>query len=97
VAVETLADERIDLGDGLVAWRWGEGPVVLLVHGFPESWYSWRHQLRALAEAGRRARERHRRDRPRVDHGLVLGCVGPHPAAAQSRSQSGVVDRDDCL
>ena len=28
------ADERIDLGDGLVAWRWGEGPVVLLVHGF---------------------------------------------------------------
>ena len=28
------ADERIDLGDGLVARRWGEGPVVLLVHGF---------------------------------------------------------------
>jgi pimeloyl-ACP methyl ester carboxylesterase len=33
----------------------GEGPLVLLVHGFPESWYSWRHQLRALAEAGYRA------------------------------------------
>ncbi|MEZ5376087.1 MAG: alpha/beta hydrolase [Acidimicrobiales bacterium] len=30
----------------------GEGPLVLLVHGFPESWYSWRHQLPALAEAG---------------------------------------------
>jgi pimeloyl-ACP methyl ester carboxylesterase len=30
----------------------GEGPLVLLCHGFPESWYSWRHQLRALAEAG---------------------------------------------
>jgi pimeloyl-ACP methyl ester carboxylesterase len=28
------ADERIDLGDGLVAWRWGAGPTVLLVHGF---------------------------------------------------------------
>ncbi len=28
------ADQRIDLGDGLVAWRWGAGPVVLLVHGF---------------------------------------------------------------
>lgn len=30
------ADERLDLGDGLVAWRWGAGgaPVVLLVHGF---------------------------------------------------------------
>lgn len=33
----------------------GEGPLVLLVHGFPESWYSWRHQLPALAGAGYRA------------------------------------------
>ncbi|PJE93907.1 epoxide hydrolase [Streptomyces carminius] len=33
----------------------GSGPLVLLVHGFPESWYSWRHQLPALAEAGYRA------------------------------------------
>ena len=30
----------------------GEGPVVLLCHGFPELWYSWRHQLEALAAAG---------------------------------------------
>jgi pimeloyl-ACP methyl ester carboxylesterase len=30
----------------------GKGPLVLFVHGFPESWYSWRHQLPALAEAG---------------------------------------------
>lgn len=30
----------------------GTGPLVLLCHGFPESWYSWRHQLPALAEAG---------------------------------------------
>ncbi len=30
----------------------GEGPLVLLCHGWPESWYSWRHQLGALAEAG---------------------------------------------
>ena len=30
----------------------GSGPLVVLCHGFPESWYSWRHQLRALAEAG---------------------------------------------
>jgi pimeloyl-ACP methyl ester carboxylesterase len=33
----------------------GEGPVVLLAHGWPESWYSWRHQIRALADAGYRA------------------------------------------
>jgi len=30
----------------------GEGPLVVLSHGWPECWYSWRHQLTALAEAG---------------------------------------------
>jgi pimeloyl-ACP methyl ester carboxylesterase len=30
----------------------GEGPLVILCHGFPECWYSWRHQLGALAKAG---------------------------------------------
>jgi pimeloyl-ACP methyl ester carboxylesterase len=30
----------------------GQGPLVILCHGFPEGWYSWRHQLPALAEAG---------------------------------------------
>jgi pimeloyl-ACP methyl ester carboxylesterase len=33
----------------------GEGPPVILCHGFPELWYSWRHQLPALAQAGYRA------------------------------------------
>jgi len=32
----------------------GKGPLVMLVHGWPESWYSWRHQIPALAEAGYR-------------------------------------------
>lgn len=30
----------------------GEGPLVVLLHGFPEFWYSWRHQIPALAQAG---------------------------------------------
>jgi pimeloyl-ACP methyl ester carboxylesterase len=30
----------------------GEGPLVLMVHGFPESWFSWRHQMTPIAEAG---------------------------------------------
>jgi pimeloyl-ACP methyl ester carboxylesterase len=33
----------------------GEGPLIVLCHGFPESWYSWRHQLPALSAAGFRA------------------------------------------
>jgi pimeloyl-ACP methyl ester carboxylesterase len=41
------ADERIDLESGLVAWRWGEGPSVLLVHGFEGN----RAQFGAIIEA----------------------------------------------
>jgi epoxide hydrolase 4 len=32
-----------------------DGPPIVLLHGFPEFWYSWRHQLPALATAGFRA------------------------------------------
>lgn len=30
----------------------GTGPLVIMVHGFPESWYSWRHQIGPIAAAG---------------------------------------------
>ncbi|KAL4370223.1 hypothetical protein AHAS_Ahas06G0044300 [Arachis hypogaea] len=32
----------------------GQGPVVLFLHGFPELWYSWRHQILALSHKGYR-------------------------------------------
>ena len=32
----------------------GVGPLVVLLHGFPHTWFSWRHQISALAEAGYR-------------------------------------------
>ena len=32
----------------------GEGPLVIFCHGWPESWYSWRHQLPVLADGARR-------------------------------------------
>lgn len=42
-------------GIRLFAVEEGEGPLVVLVHGWPEFWWSWRKQLPALAEAGYRA------------------------------------------
>ena len=30
----------------------GEGPIVLFIHGFPELWYTWRHQILALSSLG---------------------------------------------
>jgi pimeloyl-ACP methyl ester carboxylesterase len=60
----------------------GGGPLVLLLHGFPESWYSWRHQLPALAEAGYHAVAPDQRgygqtDRPEaIDRYTVMHLVG---------------------
>ena len=42
-------------GIRLAVYEEGEGPAVILVHGFPELAFSWRHQLPALASAGFRA------------------------------------------
>ena len=50
-----LESRRIPAGDvtlHVVAAGPEGGPPVVLLHGFPEFWYSWRHQLAALAEAG---------------------------------------------
>src|SRR6201993_3809416 len=60
----------------------GAGPLVVLCHGFPETWYSWRHQLPALAEAGDRAvapdmRGYGESDRPAaIDQYTLLHLVG---------------------
>jgi pimeloyl-ACP methyl ester carboxylesterase len=60
----------------------GEGPLIILCHGFPECWYSWRHQLRALAKAGFRAvapdlRGYGRTDRPEeVEKYTILHDIG---------------------
>jgi epoxide hydrolase A/B len=60
----------------------GSGPLVLLCHGFPESWYSWRHQLGALAAAGYHAvapdmRGYGKSDRPEaIDQYTIFHLVG---------------------
>ena len=48
-----LAHRYADLGDVRLHYvEVGEGPLVLLLHGFPQFWYQWRHQIPALVEAG---------------------------------------------
>ncbi len=60
----------------------GSGPLVLFLHGFPECWYSWRHQLPALAAAGYHAvaldqRGYARSDAPAdIDQYTMLHLVG---------------------
>lgn len=60
----------------------GIGPLVVLCHGFPESWYSWRHQMPALAAAGFRAvapdmRGYGRSDRPEaIDQYTIFHLAG---------------------
>jgi epoxide hydrolase A/B len=60
----------------------GQGPLLLMCHGFPETWYSWRHQLGALAAAGFHAvapdmRGYGRSDRPdAIDQYTILHLVG---------------------
>lgn len=51
-----MRHERIATnGIGLHLVEEGEGRPIVLCHGFPELWYSWRHQLPALGRAGWRA------------------------------------------
>lgn len=50
-----LSDSYADVGEVRLHYvEAGEGPLVVLLHGFPEFWYSWRHQIPALVAAGYR-------------------------------------------
>ena len=67
----------------------GEGPLVVLVHGWPESWYSWRHQIDPLAKAGFKVAA--------VDVRGYGGSDKPHEIAAYSLKNlaadiAGVID-----
>jgi pimeloyl-ACP methyl ester carboxylesterase len=69
-------DNRINIAEQ------GSGPLVVLCHGFPECWYSWRHQIPALAAAGFHAvapdmRGYGKSDRPEaIDQYTIFHLVG---------------------
>ncbi|MDR6974160.1 pimeloyl-ACP methyl ester carboxylesterase [Streptomyces sp. 3330] len=75
----------------------GTGPLVLLVHGFPESWYSWRRQLPALAAAGYRAaaidvRGYGRSSRPAATHAHgMLDLVADNVAVVRALGEESAV------
>src|ERR1041384_1814018 len=50
-----MADRYAEIGDIRLHYvEEGEGPLVVMLHGFPELWFSWRRQIPALAKAGYR-------------------------------------------
>jgi len=79
-----------------------EGPLVVLLHGFPEFWYGWRHQIPALAEAGYRVvvpdqRGYNRSDAPRAVAAYDLDLLADDVCAvigALGRDQAAVVGHD---
>jgi pimeloyl-ACP methyl ester carboxylesterase len=80
----------------------GSGPLVLLCHGWPESWYSWRHQLEALSAAGYHAvapdmRGYGKTDKPHdIDQYTLLHLVGDIVGAvsALGYSEAAIVGHD---
>jgi pimeloyl-ACP methyl ester carboxylesterase len=60
----------------------GTGPLVLLLHGFPEVWHSWRHQIATLAEAGFRAVAVDQRGYGQSDHPVPVEKYSIMPAAS---------------
>jgi pimeloyl-ACP methyl ester carboxylesterase len=79
-----------------------DGPLVVLLHGFPEFWYGWRHQLSALAEAGYRVvvpdqRGYNRSDAPRPVSAYDLDRLVDDVCAvidAAGRDRAAVVGHD---
>jgi len=79
----------------------GEGPLVILLHGFPECWYSWRHQLEALSTRFRVVapdlRGYNESDKPRAVRAYELGELVADVDAlieAFGATEAGIVGHD---
>ena len=107
----SLADEDTSLGehgfadsDGVKIHyvTKGEGPLVVLIHGFPDFWYTWREQMPALVEAGFKVvaidgRGFNRSDKPEgVDNYKIDKLVGDIAAVVKhfGRDKAVIVGHD---
>lgn len=70
VTFRTVATNGVELRVAVM----GEGPLVIMVHGWPESWYSWRHQMGPVADAGYQVAA--------IDVRGYGGSSKPHPVEA---------------
>lgn len=70
VTFRTVATNGVELRVAVM----GEGPLVVMVHGWPESWYSWRHQMGPVADAGYQVAA--------IDVRGYGGSSKPHPVEA---------------
>jgi len=100
---ERLAHRYADVGGLRLHYvEMGSGPLVVLLHGFPDFWYSWRHQLPALAAAGYRAvavdqRGYNLSDKPRGVRAYDVGTLARDVAdlvAALGEERATVVGHD---
>jgi pimeloyl-ACP methyl ester carboxylesterase len=70
----------------------GRGPLVLLCHGFPECWYSWRHQLAALSSLGVVPSARKLlADKHTMKHRISRGTGSSNPAPSSEESSANSV------
>jgi len=76
-------------GIRMAVFERGEGPTVIMVHGFPELAYSWRHQIPALADAGFRAIAPDMRGYGQTDSPAGVEC---YAAAELIRDLQGLLD-----
>ena len=100
-----LHGEAVTNGVRLHYVEQGEGPLVLLLHGFPEHWYSWRYQIAPLAEAGFRVvapdlRGYNRSEKPRGGYDIknltkdvrgLIRALGERSATVVGHDWGGVI------
>jgi epoxide hydrolase 4 len=104
-----LRDGFADVGDGVTLHyvEAGTGPLVLLLHGFPEFWYGWREQIRPLVEAGYRVVapdlrgynlsskptefEDYTADKPAADIAALIRALGSETAAVVGHDWGGSI------